>query len=316
MGLRRTEDFVVIPRKFLAKPQVRLDWTVASILRCVACRGLLMRLFTLSLILFAALAKSARGAALALIAVALLATPIQATTIVFFDTFESDTLGGNPAIDLTSGDVGSSWDNEASPGVTMVANPDPTGNVSANVLQLHHKGAMDGNLSTGILYDGATLSTDFYISSDVATNKITMKFRTAAGTGPLNLNLKQNGDVTGGSSVGALAITHYGADVWQSATWSFAYTGTSNFWDVDVAFTNLVTSDTTSNTFNNLALALTTSDVFTEVTPRGQSGGSMYVDNIQVSSVTEGSGGGAVPEPAAILLALLGLALLPRRRRR
>ncbi len=274
-----------------------------------------MRLFTKSLILFAALAKSARGAALALIAVALLATPIQATTIVFFDTFESDTLGGNPAIDLTSGDVGSSWDNEASPGVTMVANPDPTGNVSANVLQLHHKGAMDGNLSTGILYDGATLSTDFYISSDVATNKITMKFRRADGTGPLNLNLKQNGDVTGGSSVGALAITHYGADVWQSATWSFAYTGTGNFWDVDLAITNLVTSDINSNTFNLELTGLTTSDVFTEVTPRGQSWGSMYVDNIRVTSGEEGSGG-AVPEPAAILLALLGLALLPRRRRR
>ena len=262
-----------------------------------------MRLFTLYLILFAALAKSARGAALALIAVALLATPTQAT-IVFFDSFESDTVGGNPAIDLMNGDVGSSWDNEASPGVTMVANPDPTGNVSANVLQLHHKGAMDGNLSTGILFDGATLSTDFYISSDNASNKITIKFRRADGTGPFNLNLKQNGDVTGGSSVGALGITHYGADVWQSATWSFAYTGTSNLWDVDLSFTNLATSDTTSNTFNNLALAVTASDVFTEVTPKGQGGGSVYVDNIQV-----------VPEPTTGLLLTLGLAGLGMRRR-
>ena len=189
----------------------------------------------------------------------------------------------------------------------MVANPDPTGNVSANVLQLHHKGAMDGNLSTGILFDGATLSTDFYISSDVATNKITMKFRRADGTGPLNLNLKQNGDVTGGSSVGALAITHYGADVWQSATWSFAYTGASNLWDVELSFTNLATGDTTSDTFNNLALAVTTSDVFIEVTPRGQDSGTMFVDNIQVSS--------PVPEPTTALLLTLGLAGLGIRRR-
>ena len=86
-----------------------------------------MRLFTLSFILFAALAKSARGAALALIAVALLATPTQATTIFFLDDFESDTFGGNPAIDLSDGDVGSSWDNEASPGVTVAANPNTTG---------------------------------------------------------------------------------------------------------------------------------------------------------------------------------------------
>ena len=272
-----------------------------------------MRSIAVFLILFAALAKSARGAALALIAVALLASPTQAT-IVFFDSFESDTVGGNPAIDLMNGDVGSSWDNEASPGVTVAANPDPTGNVSANVLQLHHKGAMDGNLSTEILFDGATLSTDFYIGSDNANNKITMKFRTAAGTGPFNLNLKQNGDVTGGSSVGALGITHYGADVWQSATWSFAYTGTSNLWDVDLSFTNLATSDITSNTFNNLALAVTTSDVFTEVTPRGQAGGSMYVDNIQVASGEEGSGG-AVPEPSTGLLLGIGLAGLGMRRR-
>jgi len=82
-----------------------------------------------------------------------------------------------------------------------------------------------------------------------------------------------------------------------------------------LAITNLVTSDINSNTFNLELTGLTTSDVFTEVTPRGQSWGSMYVDNIRVTSGEEGSGG-AVPEPAAILLALLGLALLPRRRRR
>ena len=192
----------------------------------------------------------------------------------------------------------------------MVANPNSaTGNASAQVLQLHNKGEMDGNLSTGILFDGATLSTDFYIGSDATVNKITMKFRTADGTGPFNLNLKQNGDVTGGLSVGTLGITHYGADVWQSATWSFSYTGTSNLWDVDLSFTNLVTSATTSNTFNNLALAVTTSDVFTEVTPKGQAGGSMYVDNIQVV---------AIPEPGSAALAMIGLIGLglfgPRRR--
>ena len=96
-----------------------------------------------------------------------------------------------------------------------------------------------------------------------------------------------------------MGITHCSADVWQIATWSFAYTGTSNLWDVDMSFTNLATSATTSNTFNDLALAVTTSDVFTEVTPRGQALGSMYVDNIQVS---------AVPEPTTALLLTLGLA--------
>ena len=159
---------------------------------------------------------------------------------------------------------------------------------------------MDGNLSTGILFDGATLSTDFYIGLDATSNKITIKFRRADGTGPFNLNLKRNGDVTGGLSVGILGITHYGADVWQSATWSFAYTGTSNLWDVDMSFTNLDTSATKSETFNNLPLAVTASDVFTEVTPRGQDSGTMFVDNIQVSS--------PVPEPTTALLLTLGLA--------
>jgi hypothetical protein len=266
-----------------------------------------MRLFTRSLILFAALAKSVRGAALALIAVALLATPTQAGQIVFFDDFESDTVGGNPAIDLSNGDVGLSWDNEKSPGVTVATNPNTTGSASTQVLQLHNKGEMDGNLSTGIPFDGARLSTDFYITADAAVNKITMKFRRADGTGPFNLNLKQNGEVTGGLSVGTLGITHYGTDVWQTATWSFAYTGTSNLWDVDMSFTNLETSATTSETFNNLALAVTTSDVFIEVTPRGQDSGTMFVDNIQVSS--------PVPEPTTALLLTLGLAGLGMRRR-
>ncbi len=59
--------------------------------------------------------------------------------------------------------------------------------------------------------------------------------------------------------------------------------------------------------FNNLALSVTTSDVFTEVTPKGQAGGSMYVDNIQVSA--------AVPEPTAGLLLGLGLLGVAVRRR-
>ena len=240
-----------------------------------------------------------------------MATPTQAATIVFLDDFESDTLGGDPAIDLSNGDVGLSWNNEVSPGVTVVVNPNTTGNASAQVLQLHNKGEMDGNLSTGILFDGATLSTDFYISSDAATNKITIKFRTAAGTGPFNLNLKQNGEVTGGAAVGILAITHYGADVWQSATWSFAYNGTSNLWDVELSFTNLATNDTTSDTFTDLALAVTASDIFTEITPKGQAPGSMYVDNIQVVI----AGGTPIPEPNTALLLGLGLVGLAMKRR-
>ena len=144
-----------------------------------------MRLFTLSFILFAALAKSARGAALALIAVALLATPTQATTIFFLDDFESDTVGENPAIDLSNGDVGLSWDNEKSPGVIVAANPNTTGNASATVLQLHHKGEMDGNLSTGILFDGATLSTDFYIGSDARAIKLQSSFGERTERAPL-----------------------------------------------------------------------------------------------------------------------------------
>jgi len=80
--------------------------------------------------------------------------------------------------------------------------------------------------------------------------------------------------------------------------------GTSNLWDVDLAFTNLATSATISNTFEDIALAVATSDVFTEVTPKGQGGGSVYVDNIQV-----------VPEPTTGLLLTLGLAGLGMRRR-
>ena len=244
------------------------------------------------------------GGLFILLAVALLATPTQASTIVFFDHFQSDTVGNNPVIG--SGDTGTSWSDEVAPGVEVVSNPDMTGNTSSQVHQLFHKGAMDGNFSTGIPFDGATLSTDFYISSDSASNKITMKFRTAAGWGPFNLNLKQNGDVTGGLAVGALAINHYGSDVWQRATWSFAHTGTGNFWDVDLSFTNLKTPATNSNTFTLELAGLTTSDVFTEVTPRGQSIGSMYVDNIQVSTV---------PEPSTGLLLTLGLTALSFRRR-
>ena len=244
------------------------------------------------------------GGLFILLAVALLATPTQASTIVFFDNFQSDTVGSTPVIG--SGDIGASWNNEKPPGVEVVLNPHMTGNTSSQVLQLFHKGEMDGNFSTGILFDGATLSTDFYISSDSASNKITMKFRTAAGWGPFNLNLKQNGDVTGGSAVGPLAINHYGSDVWQTATWSFSYTGTGNFWDVDLAFTNLDTPATHSGSFNVELAGLTASDVFTEVTPRGQSTGSMYVDSIQVSTV---------PEPSTGLLLTLGLTALSFRRR-
>ena len=160
---------------------------------------------------------------------------------------------------------------------------------------------MDGNLSTGILLDGASLSTDFYIASDAVVNKITMKFRRADGTGPFNLNLKQDGSATGGLAAGELGISHYGADVWQNATWSFDYSGTSNFWDVALAFTNLETGATTSDIFS-VALDVANSDLFTEVTPRGQGGGSVYVDNIAVSTV---------PLPAAAWLfisAIAGLA--------
>ena len=73
-----------------------------------------------------------------------------------------------------------------------------------------------------------------------------------------------------------------------------------------MAFTNLATGETKSNAFNDLALAVTPSDVFTEVTPKGQFTGSMYLDNLQVS---------AVPEPSTGLLVTLGLAGLGMRRR-
>ena len=234
-----------------------------------------------------------------LLAVALLATSAQATP-VFFDDFENDTIGSNPV----NPDIGLAWDNEKSPGVTVIANPYPTGNTSTKVLSLGNKGEMDGNFGTGIAFQGAQISTDFYIRDDATVNKITMKFRTAAGAGPFNLNLKQNGEVTGGSAVGTLAITHYGTNVWQNATWSFDYTGTGDLWDVDLAFTNLATSATKSNTFKDIELAGAISDVFTEVTPRGQGGGTVLVDNIQV-----------VPEPSTGLLLTLGLTALSFRRR-
>ena len=239
-----------------------------------------------------------------LLAVALLATSAQATPLpVFSDDFENDTIGSNPV----NPDIGLPWDNEKSPGVTVIANPYSAaggGNTSTKVLSLLNKGEMDGNFGTGIAFQGAQISTDFYIRDDATVNKITMKFRTAAGVGPFNLNLKQNGEVTGGSAVGTLAITHYGTNVWQNATWSFDYTGTGDLWDVDLAFTNLATSATKSNTFKDIELAGAISDVFTEVTPRGQGGGTVLVDNIQV-----------VPEPSTGLLLTLGLTALSFRRR-
>ena len=134
-----------------------------------------------------------------LLALALLATPTQAST-VFFEDFQDDTIGSTPAIG--SGNIGTSWSDELAPGVAVASNPESIGNTSSQVLKLNNKGAMDGNLSTGILLDGASLSTDFYIASDDDVNKITMKFRRADGTGPFNLNLKQDGSATGGSGIG------------------------------------------------------------------------------------------------------------------
>jgi hypothetical protein len=248
---------------------------------------------------FASLSGCLNGLAVLLIS-ALLAMPTQAATFVFVDDFQDDTIGSTPAIG--SGDIGTSWSDELAPGVAVASNPVLNGNTSSQVLKLNNKGAMDGNLSTGILLDGASLSTDFYIASDAVVNKITMKFRRADGTGPFNLNLKQDGSATGGLAVGDLmGISHYGADVWQKATWSFDYSGTSNFWDVALAFTNLETGATTSDIFS-VALDVANSDLFTEVTPRGQGGGSVYVDNIAVSTV---------PLPAAAWLfisAIAGLA--------
>ena len=103
-----------------------------------------------------------------------------------------------------------------------------------------------------------------------------------------------------------MGISHYGADVWQNATWSFEYSGTSNIWDVALAFTNLETNATTSGSWSG-ALAVANSDVFTEVTPRGQDAGSMFVDNISVTTV---------PIPAAVWLFGSGLALLGWTRKR
>ena len=101
-------------------------------------------------------AKSAWGTALALIAVALLATPTQAATIVFFDDFQSDTVGNTPVIG--SGDTGTSWSNEVAPGVEVVSNLHMTGNTSTQVLQPYNKGEMDGNFSTGIALSGSARS--------------------------------------------------------------------------------------------------------------------------------------------------------------
>ena len=100
---------------------------------------------------------------------------------MFFDDFEADTTGFSPA----NPNIGLPWDNEKSPGVNVVTNLYPTGNTSTKVLSLGNKGEMDGNFIHGIAFQGAQISTDFYIRNDATVNKITMKFRTAAGWGPL-----------------------------------------------------------------------------------------------------------------------------------
>jgi hypothetical protein len=242
---------------------------------------------------------------LVLIAVALVATPTQATTI-FFDDFEDDTINGNPAIG--AGNIGGFWGNEVSPGVTVFANPNSTGNASGTVLRLHHRGQMNGNFVDGINFNDATLSMDFYLEGGLADQKVTLKALRADNTSAFGLHLKMSGEVGGG----VFSTTHYGSGIWQNATWGFTYTGGDN-WDVDLTFTNLDTGATTATETQTMALgAALNTELFTAVGARGQGpspfGG--YVDNIEVMAA-----GATIPEPNTALLLGFGLVGLGVKRR-